>query len=92
MIRGRNTRKDGLAMAEILKAIAARVENAEPTAHCFIDNWNCQIVVRFDKRPETEVALLTPYAQGQVKKGHLDADLYSEILFSVKNIANWSVA
>ena len=76
-------------MLDLLIKIAGRIEAAEPTAHCFIDKWNCQIVVRFDNREDTEIALLTPYAQGQVKKGHLDADLYSEMLFSVKRIANW---
>ena len=79
-------------MLELLEKIASTVEKAEPTAHCFIDKWNCQIVVKFDNRQDTEIALLTPYAQGQVKKGHLDTDLYSEMLFSIKKIANWSVA
>ncbi len=72
--------------------IANKVEKAEPTAHCFIDKWNCQIIVKFYNRQDTKIALLTPYAQGQIKKGYLDADLYSEMLFSVKKIANWSVA
>ena len=79
-------------MLEILEKIAAAVEKAEPVAHCQIDKWTCQIVVSFENRPGTEIALLTPYAQGQVKKGRLDADLYSEMVFSVKQIANWSVA
>jgi len=79
-------------MLEMLESIAQKVESAEPTAHCYIDKRNCQIVVSFDKRPDTEIALLTPYAQGQVKKGKLDNDLYSEMLFSVRKIANWSVA
>lgn len=79
-------------MLELLEKIANKVEKAEPTAHCFIDKWNCQIIVKFDNRQDTKIALLTPYAQGQVKKGYLDADLYSEMLFSVKKIANWSVA
>ena len=79
-------------MLELLEKIANAVEKAEPTAHCFINKWNCQIVVKFDNRQDTEIALLTPYAQGQVKRGYLDADLYSDMLFSVKKIANWSVA
>lgn len=79
-------------MLELLEKIANAVEKAEPTAHCFINKWNCQIVVKFDNRQDTEIELLTPYAQGQVKRGHLDADLYSDMLFSVKKIANWSVA
>jgi len=79
-------------MNETLERIAQAVEDIEPSAHCQIDKWNCQIIVSFAKRPDTEIALLTPYAQGQVKKGHLDEDLFSEMLFSIKSIANWSVA
>lgn len=79
-------------MLEILEKLANKVEVAEPTAHCRIDKGNCQIVVSFDKRADTEIALLTPYAQAQVKRGKLDSDIYADMLFSVKRIANWSVA
>lgn len=79
-------------MLELLEKLASKVEAVEPTAHCFIDKWNCQIITSFDNRPNVEISLLTPYAQGQVKKGYLDADLYSDMLFSIKKIANWSVA
>lgn len=75
-------------MPDLLEKIAGAVERAEPTAHCRIDNWDCQIIVSFDKRPDTEIALLTPYAKAQVKKGRLDSDLYSEMLFAVRQIAN----
>lgn len=79
-------------MLDRLLEVANKVEMVEPTAHCQIDNYGCQIIVRFDKRPEVEIALLNPMAQSQIKKGQIDADLYSEMLFSVKRIANWSVA
>ena len=76
----------------MLEALAKKIEQAEPTAHCQIDKWNYQIIVSFDKRPDTEVALLTPYAKKQIKEGKLDTDTYTDLLFSVKKIANWSVA
>lgn len=75
----------------ILKEIAEKVEAAEPTAHCHIDNLACQIIVSFDKRKDVEVELLTPYARNQVKKGYIDNDVYSELLFSIKSIANYSL-
>lgn len=85
------SRKEGLIMLELLEKLASKLEAAEPTAHCFIDKWNCQIVVKFDKRQDTEIALLTPYAQGQVKKGRLDKDIYSDMVFEIKRIANYSI-
>lgn len=79
-------------MLERLTELAKKVETVETTAHCQIDSYGCQIIVRFDKRPDVEIALLNPMAQSQIKKGQIDKDLYSDILFSVKRIANWSVA
>lgn len=75
-----------------LELLAKKIEEAEPTAHCRIDKWNWQIIVSFDKRKDVKISLLTPYAQGQIKKGYIDADLFSEMLFNVKKIANWRVA
>jgi len=77
-------------MLELLEELAKRVEKAEPTAHCNIDKWNNQIVVSFDKRPEVQIALLTPYAQKQVKQGILDNDVYADMLFSIRRIANYN--
>ena len=76
-------------MREILEKIAGGVERAEPTAHCRIDPFSCQVIVSFDRRRDVEVSLLTPMAQSQVKKGKLDQDLYSEMLFSARKIANF---
>ena len=76
-------------MREILERIAGGVEKAEPTAHCGIDPFSCQIIVSFDRRSDVEISLLTPMAQSQVKKGKIDQDLFSEMLFSVRKIANF---
>lgn len=76
-------------MREILERIAGSVEKAEPTAHCRIDPFSCQIIVSFDRRSDVEISLLTPMAQSQVKKGKIDQDLFSEMLFSVRKIANF---
>ena len=75
-------------MPEVLENIVRRVEEIEESAHCQIDNVRCQIIVSFDKRPDVKVALLTPYAQMQVKKGFLDIDVFDDLLHSVKRIAN----
>ena len=75
----------------MLEELARKVEEAEPTAHCLIDRASCQIVVRFDNRPDTEIALLTPFAQAQIRKGKLDRDIYSDLLFSVRKIANYAI-
>lgn len=75
-------------MRAILERIAGGVEKAEPTARCRIDPFSCQIIVSFARRKDVEIALLTPMAQSQVKKGRIDQDLYSDILFSVRRIAN----
>ncbi len=76
--------------AELLDSIACRVEKAEPTAHCRVDPGMCQISVTFDLRPDVEIDLLTPYMQGQVRRGYLDPGLYSDMLFTVKGIAHTS--
>ena len=76
-------------MRAILERIAGGVEKAEPTAHCRIDPFSCQIIVSFDRRSDVEISLLTPMAQSQVKKGKIDQDLFSEMLFSVRKIANF---
>ncbi len=74
-----------------IEELALRVEKAEPTAHCFIDKYNNQITVAFEKRPDVKISLLTPYAKAQIKKGQLDEDIFSEMLFSIKRIANFAV-
>lgn len=79
-------------MLERLTELAKKVETAEPTAHCQIDSYGCQIIVRFDKRPDVEIALLNPMAQKQIKKSCLDADTLTDLLFSVKRISNFSLA
>lgn len=79
-------------MLERLLELANKVESVEPTAHCQVDNYGCQIIVRFDKRPDVEMALLNPMAQSKIKKTRLDADMLTDLLFSVKRISNFSLA
>ena len=79
-------------MLDRLTQLAKKIESVEPSAHCLIDGYGCQIITTFDKRPDVEIAILTPAAQAQLKRGALEADIYSDILFSVKRIANWSIA
>lgn len=74
-----------------IEELVVRIETAEPTAHCIIDKYNNQITVAFEKRPDVKISLLTPYAKNQIKKGKLDEDVFSEMLFSVKRIANFAV-
>lgn len=75
-------------MRELLEKIVRGVEKAEPTAQCRIDPSSCQIIVSFERRKDVKIALLTPMAQSQVKRGRIDQDLYSDMLFSVRRIAN----
>ena len=79
-------------MLERLLELANKVESVEPTAHCQVDNYGCQIIVRFDKRPDVEIALLNPMAQSQIKKRHIDEDILTDLLFSVRRISNFSLA
>ena len=74
--------------AQTLEQLAQVVEGAEPSTHCQIDYLGCQIIASFDKRPDVKVALLTPMAQQQIKRGNLDRDIVSELLFSIRRIAN----
>lgn len=73
-----------------IEELANKVEAAEKTSHCLIDKSNNQIIVSFDNREDIEIALLNPYAKMQIIKGKLDDDIYSELLFSVKKIANFN--
>ena len=70
-----------------LETLCRKVEQAEPTAHCRPLPGNDQAVVTFDNRPDVEIALLIPYAQQQIRKGYLDDDVYTDLLFSVRRIA-----
>ena len=75
--------------AQQLEMIAAAVERAEPAARCQIDTWGCQINVSFDTRPDVEIALLTPWAQKEVRSGAINQDTLSDLLFSIRTIANY---
>lgn len=77
-----------MGMNNILIDIKDKVEKAEKTAHCIIDERATQIYVKFDKREDVEISLFTPYAINQIKKGRIDSDILEDILFSVRRIAN----
>ena len=78
-------------MLERLLELSKKVESVEPTAHCQVDGYGCQIIVRFDKRPDVEIALLTPMTQMEIRKGAISDDILTDMLFSVKRIANNSI-
>lgn len=70
-----------------LETLCRKVEQAEPHATCRPLPGGTQAVVTFDNRPDVEVALLVPYAQTQIRRGYLDDDLYTDLLFSIRRLA-----
>ena len=71
-----------------LTALASNIENAVPESRCQVLAAQGQIIVRFTNRPDVELTLLTSWEQRQLQDGFIDADLYSELLFSLRRIAN----
>ena len=71
-----------------LSTLAGSIEKAVPGSHCQVLPAQNQIVVRFDSRPDVELSLLTPMQQRQLQDGSLDPDEYSEMLFTLRKIAN----
>ena len=71
-----------------LHALCRKVEEIEPCARCHPLPSGDQAIVTFTNRPDVEVALLIPYAQQQIRKGHLDDDIYTDTLFTIKRIAS----
>ncbi len=71
-----------------LSTLASNVEKAVPGSHCQVLPAQNQIVVRFDSRPDVELSLLTPMQQRQLRNGPLDPDDYTEMLFTLRKIAN----
>ena len=71
-----------------LAALASNIEKAVPEAHCQVLAAQTQIIVRFANRPDVELTLLTSWEQRQLRDGFINADLYSELLFSLRRIAN----
>ena len=71
-----------------LTALASNIEKAVPEARCQELLAQGQIIVRFTNRPDVELTLLTSWEQRQLRDGFIDADLYSELLFSLRRIAN----
>ncbi|MBR6164436.1 MAG: hypothetical protein IKQ45_00740 [Clostridia bacterium] len=71
-----------------LTTLANNIEKAVPESRCQVLEAQGQIIVRFTNRPDVELTLLTSWEQRQLQDGFIDADLYSELLFSLRRIAN----
>ena len=71
-----------------LTALASNIEKAVPESRCQVLAAQGQIIVRFTNRLDVELTLLTSWEQRQLRDGFIDADLYSELLFSLRRIAN----
>ena len=75
-------------MPMTLATLASKIESAVPEARCQVISAQGQIVVRFTNRPDVELSLLTPMQQRQLRDGYLDPDDYSELIFTLRKIAN----
>ena len=75
-------------MPMTLAALAGKIEKAVPEARCQVITAQGQIVVQFKNRPDVELSLLTPMQQRQLQDGYLDPDDYSELIFTLRKIAN----
>lgn len=71
-----------------LAALAGNIEKAVPKTRCQVLSAQGQIVVQFMNRPGVELSLLTPMQQRQLQDGYLDSDDYSELIFTLRKIAN----
>lgn len=71
-----------------LSILANDIEKAVSGSHCQVVPVRNQIVVRFDSRPDVELSLLTPMQQCALQNGSLDPHEYSEMLFTLRKIAN----
>lgn len=71
-----------------LSTLAGSIERAVPGSRCQVLPAQNQIVVRFDSRPDVELSLLTPMQQRELQDGSIDPDEYSEMLFTLRKIAN----
>ena len=71
-----------------LSILANDIEKAVSGSHCQVVPVQNQIVVRFDSRPDVELSLLTPMQQRALQNGSLDPNEYSEMLFTLRKIAN----
>ena len=71
-----------------LSTLANNIERSVPGSHCQVLPAQKQIVVRFDSRPDVELSLLTSMQQHELQGGSFDPDEYSEMLFTLRKIAN----
>lgn len=75
-----------------LQTLCEKVQRAVPTARATAIPEMNQVIVTFTNRPDVEVALLTPNLQMQLRKGGLDEESFSALLFSVRRVSipqNW---
>lgn len=75
-------------MVMSLERLKGLVEKAEAAAICQIDKPHNQIYVRFSNKQDTEIALLVPLQQRAIAKGYLEDEDLSDLLFSIRRIAN----
>ena len=71
-----------------LAALAGNIEKAVPKTRCQVLSAQGQIVVQFMNRPGVELSLLTSMQQRQLQDGYIDSDDYSELIFTLRKIAN----
>lgn len=72
-----------------IQDILCRIEKEEPRAKAVLTENNSQIVVSFTNRPDVELTLLTPFHQKLIRMGKISKSDVDELMYSVKNIANW---
>ena len=70
-----------------LYTLCEKVEATTNAAVALPDEENTQVIVRFTNRPDVEINLLTPYAQMQIRGGHIDHNVLVDLLESVRRIA-----
>lgn len=75
-------------MVMSLERLKGLIEKAEAAAVCQIDKPHNQIYVRFANRQDIEIALLVPLQQRAIAKGYLEDEDLSDLLFSIRRIAN----
>lgn len=75
-------------MAITMSQLCAMLEVAAPTARATPATNQAQVIVTFTNRPDVEIALLTPWQQRELRTGTLDADTITELIFTIRKLAN----
>lgn len=58
---------------------------------CSVSHAGDQIAIRFEKRPDIVIHLLTPYYQQQIRKGGIPEDEIPRLIFDVRKIAEHKI-